>query len=136
MKKIVFALLASLVLLSCAKDSDDLAKATGTLTPGMYLYYGAEYAIAISTTHKYGFSDETFCEAGYITVTKLKTAEYVFTQKQGIKQFTKDDCSGYEYNNGLKILCVPNSEKRFTGMVLKNISDIQIPDEMEFNLME
>lgn len=130
MKKILFAILAVFAFASCSSDeSGDLEKAVGTLTPGLYVYYNDEYAVAISTIPKYGI---IYCEAGYITVTKLKTAEYAFTQTRDIKQFAKDGCAGWEYSNGLKILCVPTSEKQFTGMILKNTSGIFLPDNMEF----
>ena len=133
MKKIIFALAVCLTFVSCSKDSSDLEKATGTLTDGLYAYYGAEYAIAIGTTYKDGWSYDTECEPGYITITFLPTSEYIFTQTQEITQFTKDGCKGWEYSNGLKILCVPTSDKRFTGMILKNTSGLYLPDEMEFN---
>lgn len=133
MKKVLLAIAACFVFVSCSKDNDDLEKVAGMLTDGLYAYYDTDYAVMIGTAYKDGWSYNTGCEPGYITITFLPTTEYVFTQTQEIIQFTKDGCKGWEYNNGLKILCVPTSNKRFTGRVLKNTSGLQLPEEMEFN---
>lgn len=136
MKKIlVFLLSVVLAFMGCSTDDEVF---NGTLTGGLYAYYGDEYAIAIGTTYKDSWSFDTGCEPGYITITDLSTSEYVFSQTQEIithiveNRDNKAVYKGWGYKNGLSILCIPKSANSFVGKILKNTSGLILPDEMEF----
>lgn len=128
------AILAAAVLLlaSCTKDDDF----SGTLKNGLYLYQGAQYAVAIGTTYKDGWSFNTGCDPGYITITDLRTSEYVFTQKQNIQYNQQGDYNCWGYDNGLSVVCIPTAADRFTGRILTNTSGLDLPPEMYFSLVE
>lgn len=126
--------------MGCSTDDEVF---NGTLTDGLYAYYGDEYAILIGTTYKDGWSFDTGCEPGYISITDLSTSEYVFSQTQEIisiaieeyRDGNKAFYEGWGYKNGLSILCIPKSANSFVGKILKNTSGLIIPDEMEFTLL-
>lgn len=138
MKRIVLLILAVLAFTGCSTDE----VFNGTLTDGLYAYYGDEYVIAIGTTYKDGWSFDTGCEPGYITITDLSTSEYIFSQTQEIVTHTVENgddkavYKGWGYKNGLSILCIPKSANSFIGKILKNTSGLILPDEMEFTLLK
>lgn len=138
MKKIVLFILGLIVLCSCSKETES-GFADG-LKDGMYVYYGQKYAVLIGTGYKDGWNYETNCYPGYITITDLTTGEYVFNQINEITYIEQKDglntYTGWSYKNGLSILCVPVSEKKFIGIVLSNSSNIILPNKMEFNMMK
>lgn len=138
MKKIVLLILAVFALCACSKDSD--GPFIGTLKDGRYVFYGQNYAVLIGTGYKDGWNYETNCYPGYITITDMATGEYVFNQINEIEYIQRKDgentFNGWGYKNGLTILCVPTSEKEFMGIVLSNSSEIQLPDRMDFTLMD
>lgn len=132
MKKIIALLFAVVCfgLVSCSNDDSSLYD--GDLIDGQYIYYGSKYAILIGTVYKYGWSSDTFCDPGYISISDK--GSYVFNQSQNIEYIQQDGYSGWSYENGLTVLCVPKSEKRFIAKIIANTSDIDLPAEMEFNL--
>ena len=138
MKKIVLLILAAVALCSCSKDSD--TPFIGTLKDGRYVFYGQNYTVLIGTGYKDGWSYETNCYPGYITITDMTTGEYVFNQINEIEYIQEKDgenlYNGWGYKNGLSILCVPTSEDEFMGVVVSNSSEIQLPDRMDFTLID
>lgn len=139
MKKILFALSFIFVFTACTKENDDTPY-TGNLVDGIYAHYNSLYGVAISTTFKYGLSAETYCEPGYISIMDLSTAGYVFTQIQDITQIERAYngvmYSGWQYSNGLSVLCIPKSETSFTGIVLENKSGLKLPEQMDFAFLK
>lgn len=136
MKKILFVLFAVFVLLSCSKE--DNYTYTGDFIDGLYAHYNDKYAVVIGTIGKDGWDFETYCDPGYISVTDLNAlgSGYVFVQTKNIISITQESEKGtyfgWEYENGLSLICVPTSEKSFTAKIIKNTSELNLPNEMEF----
>lgn len=123
MKRLIAILAVALVGLAACTKMD------GPLSSGLYASFQDGYYVLISTVGRDGWSAETDCQAGYIQI----HGSYEFMQTQGIQYITQDGYDGWAYD-GLTILCVPKSGKRFTGKVLTNTTGIPLPAEMDFNL--
>ncbi len=138
MKKIVLLILMVVTLCSCSKETETTF--AGSVKDGLYAFYGQRYAVLIGTGYKDGWNFETNCYPGYITITDLITGEYVFNQINEITYIEQKDglntYNGWSYKNGLSILCVPVSENSFTGVILSNSSNIDLPNKMDFNMVE
>lgn len=126
-----------LLLCGCADDIDSPLE----LENGLYAYYGPEYVIAIGTDYKEGWNSSTYCEPGYISITKSTTGAAIFNQSQHIAPITQEygkngvavSYSGWSYENGLIILCVPKSNTQFTGVIIEKSPGIELPGEVTFN---
>ena len=125
-----------LLLCGCADDIDSPAE----LENGLYAYYGPEYTIAIGTDYKDGWNFSTYCEPGYISISKSGTGAAVFSQSQHIGEVFQEYCKngvttlykGWSYENGLAIVCVPKSNTSFTGVIIQKSPGIELPGEVTF----
>lgn len=128
MRRIIILLLAALVVVAaCSK-----AEYNGNILPGLYVYNAGGNILAIGTEAKDGWSAETDCEAGYINVMDAQSLASIFKQTKGIEILSQDGYSGWGYSNGFRILCVPASSNRFTGRVLSQPTDWNLPETMDF----
>lgn len=127
---LILTLTALTLAAGCSKQPESF---DGKLNDGLYAYYGPNYIIAIGTCYKDGWTFDTYCEPGYITITDTETAGYIFTQTQSIINGCGQDGYPYwSYNNGLTIARIPTAADSFTGVVVNNTSGIQLPDKLDF----
>ena len=126
MKRILFGLLAALMLAGCS--SDDAPAFDGQLQEGVYAYYDNNYVVAISPAGKQGWKPSQYFDPGYISILDRHTNAYVFQQTEGVVQ----GAGSWTYSNGLRLVYTPTSATSFKAVVASPVEGLVLPAEIQF----
>lgn len=138
MKKVLWAMLA--VLCAACSGGNDEPDYNGEIQSGLYSYVGPLYIVTVGTDYKDGWSIESQCEPGYISIVQVGSGESVFTQRNGMTQIVAQSVEdgkrtawkGWGYENGLRLVFAPKSKTTLRGVVQTPAPGIDLPDEMIF----
>lgn len=125
MKRILFALLITMIFVSCQKDSENVSQPK----TGQYLYTDNTYTVAVGV-----YENKKSC-----SITVFENGKYVWQDVRSDKNLSGDwptyifAYSSYYLQSGEIVLnCTYNSNSEFLATVQENTTEINLPASMTF----